>query len=61
MKDWEEKVFERKHNEDAHRFWEYKLMPTVGVILLTWAYFTNSISLALLGLFAFLSPITGFI
>ena len=50
MKEWEENVFERKHHEDAHRFWEYKLMPTVGVILLTWAYFTNSISLALLGL-----------
>lgn len=61
MKEWEENVFERKHHEDAHRFWEYKLMPTVGVILLTWAYFTNSISLALLGLFAFLSPIIDYL
>ena len=57
MKDWEEKVFVRKHNEDTHRFWEYKLMPIVAVILFIWAYFTNSVSLSVLGVFAILSPI----
>ena len=61
MKEWEEKVFERNHDDDAHRFWVYKLMPTVALILLIWAYFTNSFSLVVLGLFAILSPVSDYI